>query len=375
MAASAKELHDIGAALAAAAQGEGAALATVVATEGSTYRKAGARMLLLAGGGSAGGIGGGCLETDLLERARRVMQTGTAAMLAYDTTDEDPLWGLQLGCGGKLRVWIEPIDPAAPPAYLQYMLDHQRLRKPCAVAAVTEGSACPPGTRLLYDAAGRLLSPPGDAALANRIAADVPDSIAAARIAQRHYYLPDGRWAQVLLEPLMPPPALWILGAGHDAIPLSRYAHELGWNITVADPRAAYASRLRFPEADAVVVAHPDSLAAQLSPDATTAAVVMTHRYEHDRELLHWLAQTPVAYIGLLGPRQRRDALLTELAARGTALADDPRLHAPVGLDLGAETREQVALAIAAEILAVLADRGGGFLRTRRQPIHDRDRD
>ncbi len=177
----------------------------------------------------------------------------------------------------------------------------------------------------------------------------------------------------VFLEMFSPPNALFIFGAGDDAQPLARLAHELGWHVTIADPRAAFATAERFPLADAVVVAPAESLVARASPGADAVAVVMTHHYVHDVPILRDLLGLPITYLGLLGPRKRAEKILSDLTAAGLEIspAQRARLHAPVGLDLGSDTPEQVALSIVAEIQASLTGHNAKPLRERTRPIHE----
>jgi xanthine/CO dehydrogenase XdhC/CoxF family maturation factor len=176
-----------------------------------------------------------------------------------------------------------------------------------------------------------------------------------------------------LLESVAPPTALVIFGAGDDAQPLARLARELGWHVTIADPRAAFATRERFPSVDAVIVGRADELVNKVMLDADSVAVVMTHHYVHDVPLLRALLKRPLAYLGLLGPKKRAEKILEDFTREGVTISADERarLHAPVGLDLGADTPEQVALSIVAEIQAVIARRDGRPLRDRTGPIHE----
>jgi xanthine/CO dehydrogenase XdhC/CoxF family maturation factor len=176
----------------------------------------------------------------------------------------------------------------------------------------------------------------------------------------------------VFLNSIPAPTALVIFGAGDDAQPLARLAHELGWTVTIADPRSAFATADRFPGADALIVAPASELPDRVTLDSRTLAVVMTHHYVHDVPLLRALLPRPLAFLGLLGPKKRAEKILADLAADGVAPtpAQRERLHAPVGLDLGADSPEQVALAIVAEMQAALSGRDARPLRERTRPIH-----
>ncbi|MDQ5981091.1 MAG: xanthine dehydrogenase accessory factor [Verrucomicrobiota bacterium] len=309
------------------AAGQHAALATLVKVEGSSYRRPGARLLLLPDGTRLGSISGGCLEEDVMERARRVLASGQPELTVYDTTAENDLvWGVGLGCQGVVRVLIERI-PAERPTWIAALRANLHDRRDTALVVGAHG------TRLAAESAPAN----GD-----------------------------------FLEAIPAPPALLICGAGDDARPLAQMAKATGWHVTVADARPAYASKARFPDADAILSAPIPELVPQLRFDARTFAVVMTHRYADDREFLRALLPRDFAYLGQLGPRVRTDRILNELKADGltldaTALA---KLHAPVGLDLGGSTPETVALAILAELESRLNNRTPGHLRDRPGPIH-----
>jgi xanthine/CO dehydrogenase XdhC/CoxF family maturation factor len=187
------------------------------------------------------------------------------------------------------------------------------------------------------------------------------------------YQLPKGE-VEVLIEAIQPPVPLAIFGAGHDAMPLVHFAKELGWHVTVVDSRQSYATTDRFPLADAVVFSRTESIHSHITVDHHTVAVVMTHNYLQDRELLKTLLQSPLRYLGILGPKSRTERLLQELREQGVAPTEKHllRLYSPVGIDIGADTPEEIALSIVAEIQAVLANRAGGLLRNRQGPIHNR---
>ena len=329
-----KELPAIVATL-VAADAPPSVLATLVTVEGSSYRRPGARLLLTANGMRLGSISGGCLEEDVLVRARRVLETGRPESVVYDTTSENDLvWGVGLGCHGVVRVLLEKIVP--PAGWIRVLSANAACRRSTALAVVHGGvDAAQWGTRL---------AAPGDCA----------DP------------------AALFLDDVAPPTALVVFGAGDDAQPLARLAHELGWDVTIADPRGAFAHADRFPTAQKVVVAPADRLVAAVNPGPAALAVVMTHHYVHDVPLLRELLTRPLAYLGLLGPKKRAERILSDLSAAGLALSDTQRgrLHAPVGLDLGADSPEQVALSILAEMQAVLQGRDGRPLRERLRPIH-----
>lgn len=318
-------------------------MATLVAVEGSSYRRPGAR-LLVGGGQRIGSISGGCLEEDVLARAARVLATGQAETVVYDTTSENDLvWGVGLGCHGVVRVLIERV--ASQPAWAARVAAGLAERRATSLAVVHR-----------HDDPTRLGTQ--DAAEPTKIA----EATDVARTSG-----PD-----VFVQVIPPPVALHIFGAGDDAQPLARLASELGWQVTIADWRPAFATAARFPTADALVLGRAEELVARTAPDAATLAVVMTHHYIHDVPVLRALLARPLVYLGLLGPRKRAERILDDLVKYGVSITAEQRarLHAPVGLDLGADAPEQVALAIIAEMQAALTQRDARPLRERTKPIH-----
>ena len=328
----------------------GAALATLVKVEGSSYRRPGARLLLTAEGRRAGSISGGCLEDDVAGHAREVLASGVAKAVTYDTTTENDLvWGVGLGCHGVVHVLIEKLGAQLP--WAAVLRENLRRRVPTELAVVWR-SPDPGllGTRLAVELAAAPEPAPAPRGQAGMTAPNT----------------------EVFRQVIAPPVPLVVFGAGNDAQPLVRLARELGWQVTVVDPRPALATPARFPDADSVVIARPEEVTARLALGPDTVAVVMTHHYAHDVPLLRNLLPCPLAYLGLLGPRKRAEKILSDLVTGGLPLTPEThaRLHAPVGLDLGAETPEEVALAIVAEIQAVLTGRDARPLRERTSPIH-----
>jgi xanthine/CO dehydrogenase XdhC/CoxF family maturation factor len=361
----------------ARSDGKACALATVVAVNGSAYRRPGARLLITEDEQTTGAVSGGCLERDVVLRAQRVMQRGEPALATYDTTEADDIvLGVGLGCRGVVRILIDPLPGTNGRSYLPLLAELLGRRETGVLAAVWRGEGpveASVGSRMLVSGNGRLWNDLADPALAARVEADARDALRTLQPAIRVYRLAGGQ-AEVFLEVLRPPVPLVIFGGGPDAIPLARLAGELGWHVTVVDGRPSAASRARFSHADAVVTGRPEQAWEQVRLEGDTVAVVMTHNYLTDRRLLERLLASPVRYLGLLGPKARSEQLLQDLARAGirTTAAQRRRLYAPVGLDLGAETPEEIALAILAEIRAVLAGRAGGSLRDRESPIHER---
>ena len=372
-----KELELIGQEVAKLrAAGKSAALATVVSIEGSSYRLPGARMLIAGTDWMAGSVSGGCLEGDVVLRAREVLEKNQPVVVTYDTTsDEDIVFGVGLGCRGIIRVLIEPVTPQRADAdlvdFIQRCIDRRQIGVVATVIGVDGKTTAQLGSRLVRDAGGDVKADIADAALKSAVEAYVARIQASGVSHATRFDLADG-CAEVFVEIVRPPRPFVMFGAGHDALPAVRLAKELGWHVTVVDHRAAYATVERFPLADKVIIASPAELSGRLSLDSETVTLVMTHNYLRDLELLKILLPSPVRYVGLLGPKRRADELLAELERQSISATPEQRrrLYAPVGLDLGAEGPEGVALSVLAEIQAVIAEREPGHLRERQGSIH-----
>jgi xanthine dehydrogenase accessory factor len=367
-----RELRDILDAIdEAQARGERVAVGTVIRVRGSTYRREGARLLIRPDGGTVGSVSGGCLEGDIAEIAKDVLATGRPRLAQYDlTSDDDAVWGLGLGCNGAIDVFIEPVAGDLS-ARLRRSIDERQTLVLATLITGPEGLV--PGARLYVPEDGAAGGSLGDRALDERAAAAARAQLAARRSAVVGLETRAGS-AEVFIEVLIPPLPLLICGAGHDVIPVVRLAHELGWWVMVADSRPAYATRERFPGADEVVLSDDADVPTKVHIDRQTFVLVMTHNFLHDRVLLRAVLGTPARYIGLLGPRARTDRLLADLAREGVAVDDAQRarLFGPVGIDLGAESPEEIALSILAEILALRNNRHVASLRERGGPIHAR---
>lgn len=300
-----KEIKEILKAVDSLADDERAILATVVDVQGSGYRLPGARMLMTSDGTTYGTVSGGCLEADVLERAKKVLTTGDAEVFTYDTTeDENSVFSLNMGCRGVVQIKLEP---------------------------VRSGSELINEMRSAYE---------------------------------------DRRRSEEFETPV----AVMLFGAGADAVPLVRIAAELGWHITVHDHRPAFLTKERFPEARELVTHTVDEPLANITADDRTAGVIMTHNYARDSLVLPALLRSKMFYVGALGPKRRTEQLLEELAAKGEEFSrgELARLYAPIGLDIGADSPELIAVSIIGEIQSVLASREGGYLRKRTGSIYDR---
>jgi xanthine/CO dehydrogenase XdhC/CoxF family maturation factor len=321
------------------AAGNAVALGLLVQTAGSTYRKPGALMLIASNGDFAGLLSGGCLEGDLAEYARSVIDTGEARVVTYDLRGGDDLvWGLGLGCEGAMHILMMRVGPENEWQPLAHLARSLASYRPASVGIVVESDRpdSPVGTVVLR---GTWQRPEVDAALDKAAHTGHPGWFESA----------SPRW-KVFALPLSLPPKLLLLGAGPDAAPVVDFAARLNWKVTVLDHRPAYADATHFPAADRVLQAQPDELLSTVDPAHFTAAVVMSHHLPSDLKYLRALAATSVPYIGLLGPAVRRERLLADLESDADKI--QRRLHAPVGLPIGGRSPESIALAIIAEIHA-----------------------
>ena len=327
-------------------------LATVYETAGSTYSKAGHRILLAANGDYRGLVSGGCLEGDLAERARRVVATSRAVAVTYDLRDaSDELWGLGVGCNGLLRVFLQPLLPANDYQPFGAIAEALASTHVGGVATVIESDRpdIAVGATAVADAAGeRVFGADAAGASLLRAAGRAARESAAARLATEH-------GCRILYAPLRPVPKLLVLGAGLDAIPLVGMAAELGWFVTVADHRPGYLARAGFERAAHTVLVEPERLGLSLPLRDFDAIVVMSHHLATDRKYLAELAGVDTPYLGVLGPRARRDRLFEELPDAAPRLRE--RLKGPVGLDIGADSPESIALSILAELQSALRTR------------------
>jgi xanthine dehydrogenase accessory factor len=336
-------------------------LATIVYTQGSTYRKLGARMLISSSGKTIGMLSGGCLEQDILAHCEQIFQTGKPRVVTYDTsTEEDILWGFGLGCDGVVKVFLEVLHSGhLHPIACLINSEYQ------AIATVFDSDVADilPSSRILLGNDQTITTDIPHAQLVDTIVSDLKQPKN-----QTKTYTIGAQSVQVLLEEIKPINHLTLFGAGRDALPVVDFAKRLGWRVTVVDCRAQDSTGERFAQADTVVLARRESLAKQVELSSTSLIVIMTHNYYDDVAILEWVLPIQPKYIGILGSRQRSQKLITELSSVAQNLA--VQLHRPIGLDLGGETPEEIALAIVAEVQAVLHDRQGIFLKHRTEPIH-----
>ena len=342
-----------------AAAGRRAAMATVVQIDGSAYRRPGAKLLVEESGATRGGVSGGCLEADVREIGMTVMRDGVPRLRHYETGDDDStVWGFGLGCNGAVDIFVQPVtseDTRDAARRVRALLEGDA---PFAVSTVVRGPSASLG-RMLVTVDGPMAGSTGTPGLNREMARRAEVLLA---VGESKCY--DVESAGVFTEVHVPPPRLVICGAGDDAMPLSAFASQVGFRVTVIDHRPAHLSPERFPDAR-LVDRRPDDGLDGLPLGPRAYPVVMTHSFAHDREWVRRLLGTDVPYIGLLGPRARRDEILHRIGA-----TEADRLFAPVGLHLGADGPEQVAVSIVAELLAVCTSSAPRHLREKEGVIH-----
>jgi len=338
------ELARVAETLATGAQhGLSGLLATVVRTEGSTYRRLGARLVILADGTRSGAVSAGCLERDIILRADGISAGGIAEVVRYDTRSPDDLvWGFGIGCGGLVEVLLEPLTQEYVASKAGQLARIADTRRPVVLATVIRASdttSVRAGAHgVMSDVRATLAGLEGPFhAHIQRVAREVLRRGRSA--AECHVW--GGQTIDISYQVVMPRIRLAVCG-GSDAVPIVSTAKSLNWHVTLIDDRRAVAA------------------------SDVDAAVIMSHNFERDVELLASWLQSGARYIGIMGPRHRTEALVAAVRARGIPVDQRARerIHSPVGLDIGAETPEEIAVAIVAEVHAVHTGRSARFLRS-----------
>ncbi len=354
------------------------ALVTVVHVIGSSYRGPGARMLIDEKGNLTGAISGGCLEGDALRKALFAISQQQSKLVTYDTSNEDDAaFGVQLGCEGIIQVLFEPIDNDSEfnPINLFRRIVSKRENSVLLTFFNAEEKNTPQiGTCFLVTTTfGELQKFP------KRLEQQTNEIILEAQLCLNNNISAFGKYAwknksiTVFFEFIAPPISLYIVGAGNDAIPLVNMADLMGWEVSVVDGRKTHAKTERFiPACSINLVGFENLRGLELQIDDQTAFVLMTHNYNYDLAMLRVLLTKNVKYIGILGPKKKLVRMLEELSKGGVKLSKSQfkSIYGPVGLDIGAETSEEIALSIIAEIKAVFSNKKGKFLKDKKQAIH-----
>jgi xanthine dehydrogenase accessory factor len=371
-----KELNDIINAFDTAAKaGKQTALATVVLVEGSSYRRAGARMLVTEDGQLTGAISGGCLEGDALRKARLAMTQNKPMLVTYDTTDDDDAkFGVGLGCNGIIHILIEPIFPENENSPINLFKRFLSKREPVVLITLfllNNRQASQPGTCLLMTADEYTQGSIPDDEIKDVLFADAKDVLKNGNSVTKTYVYGNGYTC--FIELLQPAVSLIIFGAGNDAIPMVQLASVLGWHVTLVDGRANYAVPERFALAKKIIISKPDQALSQIIFDERTVVVLMTHNYNYDMAMLRRLLPLQLPYVASLGPKKRLQRMLDELQDEAMNITPEQlkSIYGPAGIDIGSENSDEIALSIIAEIQAVLNKRSVSSLRDK-TVVHNR---
>ncbi len=335
-------------------------------------------MLVTDDGELTGAISGGCLEGDALRKALLVLSQQQSKLVTYDTNDEeDATIGIQLGCAGIIQVLFEPIDATDPNNPIQLLRKAVAIRQQSVLVtlfSLENKRAAQPGTCLLMEDNGNIS---GSIPYPDLEAPITEDAKQAMANGQSHFkqYISEGIEVTAFMEVLKPPVSLVVVGAGNDAIPMMQIATTLGWEVRVVDGRNTHAKPERFTSACQILVSKPEKVLEQIPIDDQTVFVTMTHNYNYDLAMLKALLPMDIPYIGMLGPKKKLDRMIKELQEEGMEITDAmlDKIYGPVGLEIGAETAEEIALSIIAEIQAVLHEKPGQSLRYKQDVIHARN--
>jgi xanthine dehydrogenase accessory factor len=355
--------------------GKQTALATVVHVDGSSYRRPGARMLIEDDGQLTGAISGGCLEGDALRKALLVITEKRSRLVTYDTMDDDDAkFGVGLGCNGIIQVLIEPINETSvnnPIKFLKAVNEKRQQSILVTLFSLQDKKSPQYGTCLLMKEDKTIID---TAPVLKDVLIHDAEEVMINQVSSFKNYISNDHDLTAFIEVIKSPVSVIIIGAGNDVIPLVDMADILGWETTVIDGRANYAKKQRFASACQVLISKPEQALKQIEIDERTVILLMTHNYNYDKAMLKQLLQKNVTYIGMLGPKNKRERILNEFKEEGLVFTAQQisSLHSPVGLDIGAETSEEIALSILAEIKAFFANKDVQSLRKIKEVIHPR---
>lgn len=352
-------------------QGKKVALATVVQVDGSAYRRPGARMLVSEDGDLTGAISGGCLEGDALRKAQTVIFQQKSMLVTYDTTDEDDQkFGVGLGCNGIIHVLIEPIDyqnSINPIELLKIAISDRKFSRLITIFSVKYSKQEQIGTKVLlkenqvYGDKKSL-----DNLLWTKVQNEINESDSNQHSIIKYADLDD---IQVFIEAIKPAIRILLFGAGNDTVPLAKMADIFGMEVIVIDGRKNLATAKRFPSAFKIITGSGDEVVPQIEFDGNSAALLMTHNFEYEALVLEGLIHLGLPYVGILGPKKKSEKLIERLEKKGVTV-NQASIYSPMGLDIGAEGSEEIALSILAEVKAVFAKKPATFLRNKNGPIH-----
>jgi len=355
--------------------GKKVALATVVHVDGSSYRRPGARMLITEDGEFTGSISGGCLEGDALRKALLAIHSSKTMLVTYDTTDEDDAkFGMGLGCNGIIQVLIEPLPGPNEFRVIDLLRKAYESRQKAGLVtlySLKDKRGPQPGSCFLLNENGEYS---GEIPFSQKelVMKEAMDVIKKQKSSFKKYQV-NSQEIIAFTEIILPAVSLVIIGGGNDVIPLVKMADILGWQTTVADGRPMYANKERFPVPSCqVLFSKAEDVLQNITVDNRTVFVLMSHNYNYDLSILRALLERQIVYIGILGPKKKLTMMIEELEDDGIILTPQQRdvIHGPVGLNIGAETAEEIAISIVAEIKSALSSTRPESLRNREDTIH-----
>lgn len=354
-------------------ENQSVALATVVQVDGSAYRRPGARMLVTQEGNLTGAISGGCLEGDALRKAQAVIFKQKSMLVTYDTTDEDDQkFGVGLGCNGIIHVLIEPIDfenSENPVELIKKALSDRETSLLLTLFSVPNSKSEQIGTIFLKKGKYSIGSlAPVNADFRQELEKEIADFDAPQNLIRSYSGY---QKLSVFFEVIKPATRILLFGAGNDTIPVAKIAEILGFELILIDGRKNLATQARFPSAKQIIQGPAEEVIDQIETDLNSVALLMTHNFEYEVIVLEKLLTCMIPYIGILGPKRKTEKLIQRLESKGIQVAND-NIFAPIGLEIGAETSEEIALSILAEIKAVLNRKQPIFLRDKEGPIHEK---
>jgi xanthine dehydrogenase accessory factor len=335
---------------------ERAVLATIIEVDGAAYRREGTRCLILESGTIIGALSGGCVEGDLLEYAREVLDTGTPRQVFYDFRSEGDLyWGLGLGCNGAITLWLQPFDLIRHPTQAGQLIQEFQKRASCLeayTAAMVLESTVP--SRITVGSYLELDQHEGE----------LPTGIMFETV--------HGVLVKLFVETVKARPRLIVFGAGSGAVPLVQAAKNVHWHVAIVDHREDFLNHASVKADERFLIAR--SQYSEISVSDETYVVIMTHNYELDRMLVETFLHRSIPYLGVLGSRNRIERILEDIRRESGELSEQTleKLHSPIGLDIGAESPEEIALSIASELVSRKNRRNGESLRLRKEPMHKR---
>jgi len=328
--------------------GKGVVLATVVSVWGSAPRQAGSKMAVASSGEIAGSVSGGCVEGAVADRAREIFEFGEPGLVRFGVSNEQA-WEVGLTCGGKIEIFLELLEaPTRGDLYseVKQSIDEDRL---VALATVVDGAQV--GRRMLLWPDGRSQGQLG-AGEADRRARDIAGELFSTFTSRRERVATAGGEVDLFVEVYPPRPTVIIVGAVHIAIPLVTLVGALGYRTVVIDPRSTFATEQRFGHADELITEWPGEALGRIGLNESSYVAVLAHDLKIEQPALTAALRSRARYVGVLGSKKTHAKRVEALVAAGMTREEIKRLHAPIGLDLGGRRPEEIALSIAAEIVA-----------------------